>query len=136
MDAKRSLIHPSEPASRAGSKRQSPLFRLHWLLIAAGLCWLSWPVPAEAQPACLHSVCELGGNLSEVCDPCLNDPTCTIPMDCVDDICSDPRDQNANRFCCTDEWDQNCIDQVLEVCGDPTCKQVCSHSPCVIGGGA
>jgi hypothetical protein len=31
------------------------------------------------------------------------------------------------------EWDNDCINQVLSVCGDPTCAQVCDHSPCDIG---
>jgi hypothetical protein len=122
MDAEQSPYRPSGLSSRAVPKRRSPLFRLHWLLVAVGLCWLSWPVPAEAQPACAHDLCEVGDYLSEVCDPC------------VDDICSDPRDQNQNRFCCTDEWDQYCVGQVLVICGDPRCEQVCSHSPCEIGG--
>jgi hypothetical protein len=118
MDAERSLCHPSESGFRVRSKRRSPLPGLHWLLVAVGLCWLSWPAPAEAQPACAHSLCEFGGKLNPTCDPC------------VDAICGLPND---DPYCCTVEWDDNCIDQVLTVCGDPTCAQVCDHNPCEIG---
>jgi hypothetical protein len=119
MDAERSLRHPSESSYRVRPNRRSPLPRLDWLLIVVGLCWLSWPVPAEAQQACVHSLCEIGGKLNPTCDPC------------VDAICGLPND---DPYCCTVEWDDACIDQVLPVCGDPTCAQVCAHSPCEIGG--
>jgi hypothetical protein len=121
MDAEQTPRYLSESSSHAKSKRRSPLFRLHWLLVAVGLCWLSWPAPAEAQPACVHGICELGGKLNPTCDQC------------VDDICNDPSNPE-NVYCCTIEWDQWCIDRVLEYCGDPTCEQICAHNPCDVGG--
>ena len=127
MDAERSLCHPSEPSSRARSKRRSPLPRLHWLLVAVGLCWLSWPAPAEAQPACVHDVCEVGDNLNFNC--------VRFPGDtCVDDICNGtPATGAGDPYCCDVEWDDNCVSHVLTICEDPICEQVCSHSPCEIG---
>jgi hypothetical protein len=116
MDAERSPRYPSEFSFRVRSKRQSPLPRLHWLLVAVGLCWMSWPAaPAEAQPACAHDLCEIGGSLNPVCDPC------------ADAICQ------GDPYCCTVAWVASCVDQVLTVCQDPTCAAVCSHSPCEIG---
>jgi len=121
MDVEQSLRHVSEPSFRARSKRRSPLPLLHWLLVAVGLCWLSWPAPAEAQAACTHDICEVGGKLNPVCDQC------------VDDICNDPQNPE-NDYCCTVEWDNWCIDRVLELCLDPSCAQVCDHNPCEVGG--
>ena len=115
MDVERSLQQLSESSYRARFKRQSPLPRLSWLLVAVGLCWLLWPAPAEAQPACVHDICEIGANLNSVCDPC------------VDDICA------ADPYCCAVEWDDNCVDEVLLICGDVSCAAACSHSPCEIG---
>ena len=120
MDAERLLHHPSEPSFRMRSKRGTPQFRLYWLLVAAGLCWLSWPAPAEAQPACAHDLCEVGEDLNPVCDPC------------VDIICNSPGELG-DPYCCDVEWDETCIEKVLPMCGDPSCVQVCSHSPCEIG---
>jgi hypothetical protein len=121
MDAEQSPRHPSGPSFHARSKWRSSPHRLHWLLVAVGLCWLSWPAPAEAQPICVHDICEIGGKLNPTCDSC------------VDDICNDPSNPE-NDYCCTVEWDQWCIDRVLEFCGDPVCAQVCDHNPCEIGG--
>ena len=115
MDAERSLHHLSESSYRARLKRQSPPPRLGWLLVAVGLCWLSWPAPAEAQPACAHDICDIGANLNSVCDPC------------VDDICA------VDPYCCTVEWDDNCVDEVLLICGDTRCAAACRHNPCEIG---
>jgi len=116
MDAERSLHHLSESSYHARLKRPSPLPRLSsWLLVAVGLCWLLWPAPAEAQPACDHGICDTGTNLNSVCDPC------------VDDICA------ADPYCCAVEWDDNCVDEVLLICGDVSCAAACSHNPCEIG---
>jgi len=117
MEAERSLLCcPSGSSIRARSKRLFLLPRLDWLLLAVGLCWLLWPsAPAEAQPACAHDICEAGVDLHSGCDPC------------VGDICA------GDPYCCTVEWDDACIEQVLTVCGDPTCASACSHSPCDVG---
>jgi hypothetical protein len=124
MDAERSPRRLSEHLFHDGSKRRSTLSRLHWLLVAVALCWLSWPAPAEAAPACSHDLCEVGGNLNQTCE--------RFPGDtCVDDICGPPND---DIYCCTVEWDDNCIEQVLSVCGDPVCAQICDHNPCEVGG--
>jgi hypothetical protein len=96
-----------------------PTSLLHGLLVAVALCWLLWPAPADAQPACAHDICEFGGNLNPVCDPC------------VDAICNNA--VTGDPYCCAVEWDDNCVDQVLSVCGDPSCLQVCSHNPCEVG---
>jgi hypothetical protein len=120
MDAERSPRHPSEFSFRMKSKRRMARHSRHWLLLAAGLCWLSWPTPAEAQPACAHGLCEQGGGLNPVCDPC------------VDAICNGPGELG-DPYCCDVEWDDNCVDLVLPLCGDPSCVQVCSHNPCEIG---
>ena len=121
MDAARSLPFSSESSSRARPQRWRPLLRLSGLLVAVGLLWLSWPAPAEAQPACAHDICEIGDNLNSVCDPC------------VTDICDGIPGTMGDPFCCAVEWDDNCVDQVLTICGDVSCNQVCSHSPCEIG---
>lgn len=120
MDAERSLRYPSKSPFRAGSQRRSALPRLDWLLVAVGLCWLAWPAPAGAQPACQHDICEIGGQLNPVCDPC------------VDTICNDP--VYGEESCCAADWDQSCIDLVLGLCEDPTCAQICDHNPCDVGG--
>ena len=121
MDTERSPNYPSESSSRVRRQRRCPLPRLSGLLVAAGLCWLSWPAPAEAQPACAHDLCEIGDNLSEVCDPC------------VADICNGLPGNPGDPYCCAVEWDDDCVNQVLSVCGDVSCEQICSHSPCEIG---
>jgi len=121
MDAEQSLSHPREPSSRARPQRRLPLPHLSGLLVVVGLCWLSWSAPAEAQPACAHDLCETGDNLNSVCDPC------------VADICDGIPGTMGDPYCCAVEWDDNCVDQVLTICGDVTCNQVCSHSPCEIG---
>jgi hypothetical protein len=117
MDAERSsLRNPSELSYQVRSKRPILLPRFDWLLIAVGLLWLLWaPAPAEAQPACAHGLCEIGGSLNSACDTC------------VDDICA------GDAYCCTVEWDDSCIEQVLTVCADPACAAACSHSPCEVG---
>ena len=119
MKAERPLLYPNQPSNRVRSVRskgRSQLARLKWLLVAVGLCWLSWPVPAEAQ--CEHDLCEQGVGLSEDCDPC------------VTDICFlDP-------FCCDPQvgvWDDFCVEQVLTVCEDWTCAAACSHGLCETG---
>jgi len=108
---------------RMRSKRRTPRLRRHWLLAAVGLCWLSWPAPAEAQPACAHDLCEIGDALNPVCDPCV-DTVCNTPGELGDPYCCDTNDG---------EWYQTCIDLVMPLCGDPSCIQVCSHSPCETG---
>jgi hypothetical protein len=50
---------------------------------------------------CLHSVCTVGENLSPSCDPC------------VQAVCA------ADDYCCTNTWDQRCIDDANEICGIP-----------------
>lgn len=117
MNIEQSLRPLSESSARSGSgsERRNPLTGSHWLLAAVALCWLSWPAPAEAQPSCVHDICDIGGNLNPVCDPC------------VDDICF------GDAYCCTVEWDDDCIDQVETVCGDLTCAAFCKHSPCDVG---
>jgi len=119
MDAGRSPQYQNESSAGAGFQRRRSLPFLGWLLAVVSLCWLSWPAPAEAQPVCAHDVCEVGGNLNPVCDPC------------VDDICNDP--VLGDDYCCAVEWDEACVALVLPICGDVSCAQICSHSPCEIG---
>jgi hypothetical protein len=119
MDAGQVRYHLSEDSFRSQLQRRLPPLCLTGLLVVAGLCWLSWPSPAQAQPACAHGVCEEGASLSPVCDPC------------VDDVCNDP--VLGDAYCCAVEWDDNCVDLVLPVCGDVSCAEICSHNPCEIG---
>lgn len=123
MEAERSLLRcPSESSYRTRPERPRSLPRLDLLLVAVGLLWLLWPsAPAEAQPACAHDLCELGVDLHSGCDPC------------VDLICNGSGSIPGDPYCCTVEWDDSCVDQVLTICGDPTCVSACSHSPCEVG---
>jgi hypothetical protein len=59
MDAGQSPQYQSESSSGAGFQRRRSLPFAGWLLAAVALCWLSWPAPAEAQPTCVHDVCEV-----------------------------------------------------------------------------
>lgn len=57
------------------------------------------PAPDPVDNACAHDVCEEGSNL---------DPTCEDS--CVAEICE------VDAFCCNNEWDNLCVDQVKSVC--------------------
>ena len=117
----------SERSTRSRFNRRHPLPSLNWLLVAVGLCWLSWPAPAAAAPQCVHHICEEGPNLHKSCDEFEGE---TFEM-CVGTICN----PQADPFCCDQggEWDDNCVDQVLELCGLPDCAQLCGHYPCEAG---
>jgi hypothetical protein len=61
----------------------------------------------EAVPMCTelaHDICDEGVGLDAACDSC------------VDDICA------VDSFCCTNDWDAICIEQVSSVCGKATCN--------------
>jgi len=122
MDAERSPRHPIHIHSPndAAAERPAPLrggarFHVSWLLVGVALCWLSWSAPANAQPSCVHDYCEVGVNLNQGCDPC------------VKSICQ------VDSYCCNTEWDDSCVAEVLPICGDPRCDEICHHSPCEVG---
>ena len=50
------------------------------------------------SPTCGHDICDLGGALQNDCDPC------------VTQICQ------GDPFCCDNQWDQLCLEQVFSVC--------------------
>jgi hypothetical protein len=129
MDVKRSLRQPSECSTRVRSNRRRSLpgLNLNWLVVAAGLCWLSWPAPAEAAPQCVHHICEEGPNLHKSCDEFEGETF----ESCVQQICQ----PGIDPFCCDANglWDDNCVGQVLSICGLPNCAQICSHYPCEVG---
>jgi len=87
-------------------------------LLIALVAVLLASAPAEAQ-TCAHDICEAGDSLNPFCDPCVNQ------------ICQ----SNTDPFCCDSNgnWDENCVDEVLSVCGDPICAQECNHNPCEVG---
>ena len=114
MNAERPVRYPNEPSKRARSKGPSRLPRLKWLLVAVGLCWLSWPAPAEAQ-TCEHDICEFGPGMVSGCDPC------------VTEVCA------VDPFCCQFDWDDSCVEKVMTVCEDWICTAACSHNLCEIG---
>jgi len=53
--------------------------------------------------SCEHSQCELGLPMTSGCDAAYSN--------CVAQICA------VDQFCCTNAWDQICVDQVQSVCG-------------------
>jgi hypothetical protein len=76
--------------------------------------------PRNARAAeCAHGLCveDDTAPLDPACDPC------------VKQICNHPD----HGFCCEFGWDFTCVDQVLEICGDPICEAACAHSPCESG---
>ncbi len=75
------------------------------------------PLPA----VCLeHDTCTEGDALDAACG------------DCVAQICA------ADPWCCSNGWDDLCVDQVQSVCGDPSCSagnaNACAHDKCTAGG--
>jgi hypothetical protein len=60
---------------------------------------------AESTGQCAHSQCTEGVALTPQCD----DPPITVS--CVNAICA------ADSFCCSNGWDNLCVDQVASVCG-------------------
>lgn len=56
-------------------------------------------VPAPTN-ACTHDVCEEGGNLNAECSD-----TCVAQVSAADD------------YCCSNAWDNLCVDAVADVCG-------------------
>ncbi len=52
---------------------------------------------------CVHDECVAGVPLDPICDPC------------VEQICA------ADSFCCDTQWDRNCIDAILSICGLNAC---------------
>ncbi|MCS6900129.1 MAG: hypothetical protein RMJ98_11000 [Myxococcales bacterium] len=73
---------------------------------------------------CPHDLCTVGVPLAPDCkngngavDPCL-------PKLCLED-----------DYCCTTEWDAQCVEQVRTVCGSGACvKNNCTHPICQEGG--
>jgi hypothetical protein len=56
-------------------------------------------VSGDCTWSCDHDKCETGGPLDPFCDPC------------VSDVCL------FNPYCCTVQWDGNCVDRVASACG-------------------
>lgn len=94
----------------------------------------------EPAPKLPKDVC--GNELDDNCDgviddgcPCAHD-RCTPGVPLVAD-CGDPcvaKICAADEFCCKNEWDQQCIDEVASVCGSAACiKGTCAHSLCQPG---
>jgi hypothetical protein len=69
--------------------------------------------PGDCAAPCAHEVCATGVALDLACDPC-------VQMVC-----------NADPFCCSDQWDGQCIDQAENLCGAMCCGDgVCSGEDC------
>ncbi len=64
---------------------------------------------------CAHPVCQSGAALQSGCEPC------------VTQICA------ADSFCCTTQWDSQCVQQVQTVCGQTCSGNTCAHSHCSTG---
>jgi hypothetical protein len=69
--------------------------------------------------ACAHGTCSSGTKLVSSCDPC------------VTKICA------ADSFCCTTQWDSQCVGEVASICGG-SCSgggggATCAHSKCSSG---
>jgi hypothetical protein len=59
---------------------------------------------AESQGTCQHTLCTSGEALQPKCD------SPPVSPSCVEEIC------NQDSFCCTNSWDNLCVDQVTTVC--------------------
>jgi len=63
----------------------------------------------KTDPPCSHNKCYSGDKLTAGCDPC------------VAQICQ------ASPYCCTDKWDNLCVDKVKSLCGESCpAKGVCT----------
>lgn len=69
----------------------------------------SYDTTGCSNVSCAHDICVTGVLLDPACDPC------------VDQICA------ADEFCCLDQWDGQCVDQVASVCGI-VCPTVCGDA--------
>jgi cysteine-rich repeat protein len=98
----------------------------------AGLaCVSADPEPAEICGDGLDNNCD--GKVDEKC-PCTHDK-CTKGLLLVPD-CGDPCVQKIcaqDDYCCTKEWDEQCIGEVASVCGSVLCAVTCAHSLCQAG---
>ncbi len=69
---------------------------------------------------CAHGLCDQGAALDPNCDSC------------VTNVC------NQDSFCCTNSWDNLCVDQAKKLCGANDCGGGggggCDHSECSSGG--
>ncbi len=65
---------------------------------------------------CDHNVCDEGGPLLKTCSTC------------AEKVC------NADSFCCDTNWDNLCVDQADQLCGN-ICSggNACAHEPCDTG---
>jgi hypothetical protein len=72
-----------------------------------------------AVGSCAHDPCVAGAKLGKSCDSC------------VSQICAQ------DSYCCSNKWDQQCINEVGSVCGQ-TCGGGggggCAHDVCAVGG--
>ena len=59
----------------------------------------------QPEPGCAHDLCETGVALDPSCDPCVE----VICDDC--DVCA------VDAFCCENEWDVFCVEEVGIFCG-------------------
>ncbi len=69
----------------------------------------------QGASTCSHSTCQTGAALQNGCEPC------------VSQICA------VDPFCCTNQWDSQCVQQVATVCGQTCPGGTCAHSPCTTG---
>lgn len=86
--------------------------RLGCLSVFAILCGAT--AVAHAQ-VCEHDMCLEGVALNSACDSC------------VAHICA------ADGYCCSDWWDNMCVEAVSTVCGLNVCIAACAHSLCEVG---
>lgn len=85
-----------------------------WLL---GLLTVCWAAASQVQ-ACEHELCEEGAALDANCDACVHS-ICVVDPYCCDAVFG--------------AWDAPCVEQVMTVCGDPTCEAACEHGLCTAG---
>jgi hypothetical protein len=79
----------------------------------------------EGGVACAHGICTSDGPLNPACDPCVNaicstphclsgsnaGALCTATSECPSSSCE------ADAFCCANQWDGVCVDEVGTFCG-------------------
>jgi cysteine-rich repeat protein len=95
------------------------------------VCVSAAPAPQEICADGLDNNCD--GKVDEHC-PCAHDKcsagialTADCGDPCVATICA------MDDFCCTKQWDDQCIGEVAGLCGSVLCAAACSHSLCVAG---
>lgn len=117
-----------QPGTEAGS---NPLERRKFLKRAAAGTALVWAAPAitsiskayallfQTEPICPHGKCVTGSKLEPGCGPC------------EAKIC------DLDPYCCNNEWDSLCVQEVRTICNSLTCSESmgrCPHTLCTQGG--